>query len=420
MPNTLTTLQALSDKILIQMESNTVFMMNSNRDYQESMTKWVTDTKAEVQIRLPNNFLVNDTWDITSADRTITERYDTLTADKVANIPFDLSTVEDTFEIDVEESARTTEQMPSNLGLDIDSYLAQELFYGTYLNIGTPGSVIDAIKPISQAQGFMNDMAMPDGGQRCGVVSEDTYGNIGAYAQIQNSYNLSMNKDITRKWMIGDLYNFKLYHNHAVIKHVAGVGLDTDTPSGGYVEAGTVKTAVPSGSTIVAKGLTNLSTGTFLKGDKVDVIGRQTLHARNLRPTGKVWQFTVTADAGAVSSGGEVTISISPEVITTGPYQNIDAEIPVDAQLMLRTANELIGSTTKVPYTANVFYHKSALMFAAPKIKRLFAEDTFSTDEGINIRISSHGNIMTSVRTSRLDTLYGALVRGERSMLVLG
>lgn len=421
MANELNTLQALSDNILIQMEANTVFMMNSNRDYEEAMTKWVTDTAAEVQIRLPNNFLVNNTWDISSVDRTVQERFATLTADQVANVSFDLDTFEDTFEIDVEKSARTTDQIPSNLGLNIDAFLSQKLFDESYFTIGTAGSIVNSFTPISQAAAFMNDMDIPDGGQRFGVVSEDTYANVAAFKELQNSFNVKMNKDITRQWMIGPLAGFKLFHNHAVIKHVAGVGLDTDTPSGGKVGAGTVKTAVASGTSMVVENLGASTTGVFLKGDKIDIVERSTLHPRTLNSTGKVFQVTVTDVSVDASPGGEATVNFLPAIVSTDtPYKNIDAEIPIGAALNLHTANELIASTTKLPYTANVFYHKSALMFAAPKIKQLFSDDTFSSDGGINIRISTHGNILTSVRTSRLDTVYGGLVRGERSVVVAG
>jgi len=423
MANTITTLQALSDEILVQMEANTIFMMKSNRDYEESMVKWVTDTKAIVDIRLPNNFLVNDTWDITSVNREVTERFVSLTADKVANVSFDLTTFEDTFEIDVDKAERTTKEIPTNIALEIDAYLAQKLFEESYFNIGTAGSEVSSLKSISLAQAFMNDMAFPNGGKRLGVVSEDTYANLASITAIQNSYNEKMNQDITRRWIIGNLYGMDLFHNQAVIKHTAGVGLVTDTPSGGLVEGGTVKAAVSSGTSMVIENLGVSTPGVFVKGDKLDIVGRSTLHPRTLRATGKVFQVTVTDTTLASSSAGEVTVNFLPaiDVSATSPYQNIDAEIPVDAQVMLHTANTGVGSTVKVPYTANVFYHESALLFAAPKIKPLFSDDIFSSDEeGINLRMSTHGDINLSKKTTRIDVPYGGLTIPSRSMILMG
>jgi len=420
MANTLNAKEALALKILVQMEANTVFMANSWRDYEVDMVRWPSDTKAKVDIRLPNNFEVNNTWDITSVSRDITERTITLTADRPTNVSFDLSTFEDTFEIDKNYDMRTVRPASSNIALSIDNDLSVALFEGAYYHVGTAGTLVASYEAISQVTAFMNDTAIPDDGMRLGVLSEQTYGSLGSFSGLQNSNAVDITKDVTRKWRIGEVANIMLFHNHAVVKHIAGVGEVAETPANGVVDAGTSKAAVASGNTMVVEGLGVSTPGVFLKGDLITIPERQVLHHRTLQPTGRPFQITILDTTVASSAGGEATITFSPAIVTTGPYKNIDAEVAIGDSLTLATGNSGVGSATKGIYTANIFYHKTALLFAAPKIKKLFADDAFAMRDGISIRLSGNGDILTSIRTARLDNLSGKVVDGSRVVILLG
>lgn len=420
MANTLNAKEALALKILVQMEANTVFMSNSWRDYEVDMVRWPSDTKAEVDIRLPNNFSVNNTWDITAVTREVQERIITLTADRVSNVSFDLTTFEDTFEIDKNFNMRTVQPASANIALDIDNYLSQQLFLGTYYHVGTAGTLVASYDAVSSVTAFMNDAAMPDDNMRLGVLSEETYGSIASFTGLQNSNAVDITKDITRKWRIGEVANVMLFHNHAIVKHTAGVGDANATPANGIVDAGDSKAAVASGTTMVIENLKASETGVFLQGDLLTIPNRQFLHPRTGVATGRPFQITITDVSVDSTAGGEATINFLPAIVTTGPYQNIDAQIAIGDNLNLATANTGVGSTVKVPYTANMFYHKSALLFAAPKIKKLFNDDAFAMNDGISIRLSGNGDILTSVRTARLDNLHGTVIDGTRSVALLG
>ena len=418
MASVLNTKEALAREILLPYMANTVFMTNSWRNYETQMVKWVSDTAAQVDIRLPNNYLVNKTWDVTSVDRTIDERYVSLIADQIANVSFDIDSFEATFKIDQEKAARTTEPAAINLSLDTDNYLALQLFYNSYHHLGTPGTLMNSWATVSSMTAYQNDLAMPDGGMRIGVLSEETYGSLGADANLQNSNVNTLSNDITRKWRIGNLANQTLYHNHAIVKHTAGIGDVTATPSSGQVAAGAIKTAVSSGTVMVVKDL-GTETGVFLKGDKITIPNRQFLHPKTLNPTGRPFQVTVT-DTSVDSVSGDATVNFLPAIVTTGKYQNIDAELAVDDNLILSTGNSGLGSATKGTYTANIFYHKSGLIFAAPQLKMLFKDDGFVNKDGISLRVSSNGDILKSLRTTRIDTFYGSYIDGTRTALYLG
>jgi len=420
MANTLTTKEALVRRILLNFEANLAFTMHSNRDYEMDAVRWVSDTKAEVEIRMPNNYIVNDTWDITAANRDIKEEFITLTIDQIRNVPYDLSTFEDTYEIDQNKENRTVIPAANNLALKVDNYVARQQFLKTYFHTGTAGTQISTWNSISQMTGIMNELAFPDGGQRVGILSEDSYGSLGSFTDLQNSNATDITKDITRRWKIGNLANIDLFHNHAVVKHIAGVGDANATPSSGTVTAGTVKTAVSSGNTIVVEALKASETGVFLQGDKITIGGRLALHPKTLETTSRPFQVTVLDISVDSSVGGETTITVDPAIQITGPYQNVDAEIPIGATLTLATGNSGAGSTTKAPYTANMFWHPTGLIFAAPKLKSLFKEDTFSTKDNISMRMSSHGDILKSIRTARLDTFFGVKIEPQRNICLLG
>ena len=420
MASQLNTNEALASRILLNYEANLAFAMHSNRDYEQDAVRWVSDTAAQVDIRMPNNYEVNDSWDITSVSRDITENTITLDVDQIRNVPFDLSTFEDTYEIDIQKEKRTVIPASSNLALKVDAYIAQQLFLESYFHTGTAGAAIASWTSISNCTGLMNDLAFPDGGQRVGVLAENVYATLGGFTDLQNSNDVGMTQDITRRWKIGSLANIDLFHNHAVVKHIAGVGLDTATPSGGVVGAGTVKTAVSSGNTIIIENLGTSTTGVFLKGDKLTIGGRYALHPRTLENSNRPFQVTVLDTSVDSSAGGEATITVAPAIITTGPYANIDAQIGIGDTVTLATANTGLASAVKVPYTANMFWHPTGLIFAAPRLKNLFPDDTFATDDGISMRMSTDGDVLKSIRTTRIDTFFGVKTDPKRVLCLLG
>lgn len=413
--------QILADEILIRFLENNVLVDTAWRNYESATTDG--DTGGSVKVRLPNNFLVGRTLDVSGSSGDVVEKYVDLTVDQIANVVMNVNSLEKTFKLTKKLDERTLVPASVDLAETVDADLAYELFVNSYLTTGTAGSQPSTYKAISDTEAFMDDMAIPDGGMRYGVVSPSTYSSLRSFADFQNSYDASMTKAINRKGDLGNINNFNMRRSVSVVKHTAGIGDSTATPATGLVDAGLVKTAITSGNTMVVKGLNATDTGTFLKGDKITLENVYGTHPTRLTSTGREFQITVLEDAAAVSAGGEVTITFSPAIdaSATSPYKNIaGSSIPVDTALHLVTANSGLASATKQPYEANIFYHNSALIFASPQLAMLDRDDGFSSKNGISLRTHSDSVFNTSVRGTRIDTQWGRLIQADRSIVLVG
>ena len=74
--------------------------------------------------------------------------------------------------------------------------------------------------------------------------------------------------------------------------------------------------------------------------------------------TGDLQTFTVTADATSGASTGPATLTISPPIITSGPYQTVTAAPADNAAITVKTG------TASTSYPQNLGFHKNAITLA--------------------------------------------------------
>jgi len=112
-------------------------------------------------------------------------------------------------------------------------------------------------------------------------------------------------------------------------------------------------------------------------------------------------QFVVTAD-GTADGSGNMTISISPSIITSGAFQTVSAA-PAD-----NAAMTFLG-TVDTTYNQNIAFHKNAFALAVvPMIKPDGAVDVQRVSHnGLSVRMIPVYTGSNDTSAIRLDLLMG-------------
>jgi hypothetical protein len=141
--------------------------------------------------------------------------------------------------------------------------------------------------------------------------------------------------------------------------------------------------------------------GDINAGELFTIAGVFKVNALTKVSTGVLQQFAVTAD----SAGGTVNLAVTPAIISTGPYQNVDT-LPGAA-----AAITFMGSAGTA-YRQNLAFHPdfAAVGFADLDIPQSAVYATRKTEDNVSIRCIQFYDGVNDVETLRMDVLFGSVV----------
>jgi hypothetical protein len=430
MANTYITMQEVAEDLLIDFENNLLVTATTERGYEDDITNAHTDTGGTVKVRKPVRYNVGTGAVITGTTSTVEKDVD-LTVDQRRFVEANFTTQDLTLYAKDQFRKRFITPMAVRLANEVDTYVADQMGLNINFFTGTAGVAPAAYSDAALTSALMNKLGIRMNDRWLGF-GEDSYASLISAGTLQNSFDMQLTRDINRDAQLGKIANFQSYHTLFTRQQIAGVGDSSATPTAGFVSAGNVKTTVTSGTAIVVENLQAADTGTFLEGDKIKIAGVFSVNPITLQSTGELMQFTVTADAAITSGGGEVTIAVSPSIISsaTDPYRNISntSGIPGGAAsaISLASANTGVGSTVSVPYEINMAYVPEACLFAAPPLAmpRSVAGDAtgraVDPDTKVSIRLIEDYDVINDKVITRADILFGTTVLNDRIVGLLG
>jgi len=285
----------------------------------------------------------------------------------------------------------------------VDRDIAAE-YKGFYNSIGTPGTTPANTGAIGLCARRAVEMAWPEDGNWGIVLDSDARQTIAA----ANSglYVSDIARDALREGKLGRLEKFDTYESANAPTHVNG----DFAPSGASLEmAGAVTPTTYDAvrntwaQTVAIDGF---DTGKGFK--KGDVITIENVYAVNPIPgvngEGKkvmpyLQEFVVQADVN--ETAGAANVSISPPIITTGPYQTVSAAPANNADVTPK-------GSAGVSYPQNIFCHKDAISMATLP---LVMPDGVSfksqrSYKGMNLRVLKDYDINTDREVIRVDMMY--------------
>jgi hypothetical protein len=257
---------------------------------------------------------------------------------------------------------------------------------GTY-----PTTAAQALQFFTDSGTRLDTMGAPRDKQRYAVLSPRLNGaSVQALSGLFNSQ--SKLSDQYGSGLMVDSIGFNVSMDQNVQTHTNGTQAAGPT-------ANAVNGAGQQGSSIAIDGA--VVTGTITRGSKITFAGVNSVNPQSRQSTGIPAQFTVTADVPA----GSAAIPISPPLVSSGQFQNVDVS-PAD-----NAALTILGAANST-WEGSVAYHRDAFtlatvpLYAPPSGKGVIGVAQES-HKGINMRVIEAYDAVNDNFIMRFDVLFG-------------
>lgn len=397
MPATLVTPSMIAKEALMQLENNCVLANRVHREYRKEFTGGQGSTVA---IRRPVKFNVSN--GATAVVQDTEEKTTNIVVDQRRHVAWDFTTEQLTLSIE-EYSERYIKPAVIALANDVDVSIAN--LYNTVWNqVGTIGTTPANYAAIAAAAQRLDEMAV-ESSPRSMVVNP-----AAAYAVAGNQATLEAVGDVRKtayeESMVGRVAKFDMFSTQNIATHQVGPLGGTPLVNGGSQAVTYAAAAGNSWSQSFAiRGWTAAAALRLRAGDVFTIAN---VFAVNPVPrTGAkmqmpyLQQFVVTANASSDASGN-MTATISPPIITSGPQQTVSAA-PADG-----AAITVVG-TANAQFPVNMGFHKNAFALVTvplemPDSAPFKARENY---KGLSIRVIKDYDFTSDVERIRLDILYG-------------
>lgn len=350
-----------------------------------------------VYVKRPPEFTIRD--GATASAQDVIEGEVAVTLNKQKGVDVAFTGYEATTNVDQLLKSKVIKAAMTQIASQIDSDLISEVKYFNNW-VGTPGSLIDSPADFFLAPQRLDEMAVPMSDRNAIMAPADAYamaGNLLASAAQQGD----VAKNALQKAKLPMIGNTDIYMTQTVPSLTTGTRVVGNTRINGadqnvtYAASRTTYT-----QSLICDGAGNALT--IKAGEKFTIAGVYAVNPRTKATMTYLRQFTVMSDATSDSSGN-VTLTISPPIITSGAYQNVSAAPANDA-----VVTHLGALSTS--FILNAAFHKSAIKLVNAKPPMPFTgEADFATDPdtGISVRYWRYSEGGTDVHNHRWDVYYG-------------
>lgn len=400
MANSIITPSMIAKEALMQLENNLVLSNQVHREYKKEFTGGQGST---VSIRKPVKFFTSD--GATRVNQDVEEKATTITVDQRKHVSWKFSTQDLTLSIE-EYSERYIKPATITLANTMDA-AGYNLYQTVWNSVGTPGTTPASFAALALAAQRMDEMAVMKDRRNLILNPAAHYavaGNqttLGAWdGKVKTAYESAI---------VGEVAGMSTMSSQNVKNHTVGVATGTPLVNGAAQNV-TYSAAVGAtwSQSLVTDGWTNSITGILKAGDVFTIAG---VSAVNPVPgegsTGKtvmpyLQQFTVLADANSGATTGPATLTISPPIITSGPYQTVNAAPADNAAITVRGT----GSTA---YPQNLAFHRNAFALVTVPLEMPdgAAFKARESANGLSMRVVKDYDIAADEDIIRLDVLYG-------------
>ena len=388
--NVLLTNDIILKTALMEYDNNLVLAKTARRDYED---KFSPTTGESIRIRKPTRYVARV--GRVAQPQAISERYTNITVGDMVGVDMEVTSQQFALQLD-DFNREVIQPAMVTLANKID-----QLLYNTttdfYYFAGTAGTAPNSFAVANQCGSVLNSIGVPESDRFMLLKSFDA-GTL--QSALYNTFNENFNKDIIMRGSMGNLAGFDVYAVQNAIR-----------PSRGSASLGTtlVKGAGQSGATLIVDGF---SASTSLKaGALFTIAGVNSVNPTSREDTGQLAQFTVAADADVDT--GQMTLTISPPIVLTGPYQNVTA-LPADNAAV----------TFQATHTKNIFYHREAFAFCSIKLPEspgaVFQKNMVNKKSKAMLRMTRSYQVIEDVEIIRFDVLPAVKCFAEYGGVLMG
>jgi hypothetical protein len=406
MASTLLTPSIIAKEGLMQLDNNLVAAKLAYRAYESEFGE--TKIGDTVTIRKPVKYTSRTGAVISAQDAT--EGKTTITIDKQRGVDLRFPSKDLTLTIDRFAERYLKHPMielANKVDLDITG-----LYKYAWNWVGTPGYALTGYKSASKAAERLDNMAVPS--PRVGLLSPgDFYGMAGSFTGL---YVQDVARDALTKSKLPAVGNVDYYAAQNVINHTVGDYAGSPVVSSTSMAAGTGLAGSPALSMTWANAKdTNVQhmycTGmtaskTLNPGDVFTIAGVHAVNPVSKQPIVEagsiVLQQFVVQSLFTGNGATDVDLVFSPAIITSGPYQNVDAA-PVATAVITPVG------TAKTTYPQNLVFNQDAfaLCMVPMELPEGAVKKARQSYKGLSVRVICDYDIINDINMWRLDILYG-------------
>jgi len=407
MANSVQVSQYVLDETLVRFLNNIKLVKTAYRKFEEKYETLEYATGATLNYRLEENYVAEAGWSAT--EQAINQRVRSLTVDQPYHVMIGMDGSDLTLNRLADKPYLDDHlgPMARTLAETAEKYVADKLKMAVYNTIGTPGSPINSPNLINKARGAMVKLGIPMDGMNYLALSVDE--SINLANGVNNFFNTKVNTAALMEGYLGDLAGMGIFETMFLGTQVAGSG-GGGAAVNGLIASGQIAATVSSGNTITIKGLPTSTANVFRAGDIIQVAGSYFVNPTGAFVTTQPAQFCVQANASTDGSGN-TTVTVSPSIVTSGVYKNIDTP------LQLNSAVSLFAT-----HNVSIAYHRNAIVFAAPPIRKLqhgvTATRSFSKQYQISMTSTQGSDIRNYKDLYRMDILMGATINPEYAIRI--
>tara|TARA_R110002110_G_scaffold98554_4_gene252176 strand:- start:1525 stop:2751 length:1227 start_codon:yes stop_codon:yes gene_type:complete len=351
-----------------------------------------------ISVRRPVMFTSSDGATLGAAED-IEEVAANVTLDQRKHVHFAITSKDLTLSIE-DFNTRYIQPAMAELAQQVESSLADS--YKQIANfVGTPGTAPSTFLEVGAAAKVLTKLGTPMNVRWNAFYDEDA--SLALADGLKSVFPSEIAKKAIEEAAIGRYSKFMLYENQSLKLHTVGVATGTPLINGASQSVTYAASGAAWQQSLVTDGWTNSTGGILLAGDVITIAGVNSVNRRTRASTGELQTFVVKSDAASGASTGPATLTISPPIIVSGPYQTVTA-VPADgAAITVKTGSG--GSSHK----QNLAFHENAITLAmAPlDLPTQGAEASRESFDNVSIRTVTQYAIGTDTTTYRFDILYG-------------
>ena len=392
-------------KIALPILENELGVINKMyRAHEEEFSSTVNGYKKgdTISIRRPADFTIRSGATMSAQD--VIEGKTTLVVDQQIGIDFQFTSTDLTLKVE-DMAERIIKPAMSRIANELASDVLIQMYRGTYNLVGTQGTRVDSFSDFSKAPERMDEMAIPSDNRHAILCPSDFWGLVGSQTAL---YAPSLVGSAYRSGDLGDLGGLATMMSQVTPAHTVGPLGGTPLVNGATqnVSYDTAKNAWTQ--SLITDGWTASAASRVKAGDVFTIYAAGTSGAKlkMVNPKTKVataidQQFVVVSD-GSSDGSGNLTLTISPPIITSGPYQTVNVA-PADG------AGLVFDGTASTAYRQNLAFHKNAMALAVVPMEMPPAAygGTRQSYKNLSVRLIPTYDATNDISKWRLDLLYG-------------
>jgi len=392
-------------KIALPILENELGVINKMyRAHEEEFSSTVNGYKKgdTISIRRPADFTIRSGATMSAQD--VIEGKTTLVVDQQIGIDFQFTSTDLTLKVE-DMAERIIKPAMCRIANELASDVLIQMYRGTYNLVGTQGTRVDSFSDFSKAPERMDEMAIPSDNRHAILCPSDFWGLVGSQTAL---YAPSLVGSAYRSGDLGDLGGLATMMSQVTPAHTVGPLGGTPLVNGPTqnVSYDTAKNAWTQ--SLITDGWTAAAASRVKAGDVFTIYAAGTSGAKlkMVNPKTKVataidQQFVVVSD-GSSDGSGNLTLTISPPIITSGPYQTVNVA-PAD------NAGLVFDGTASTAYRQNLAFHKNAMALAVVPMEMPPAAygGTRQSYKNLSVRLIPTYDATNDISKWRLDLLYG-------------